>query len=38
MTYELNQTFTNDYPPEAAVRCSEQGTCHIEEIESTDGE
>ena len=35
--YELNQTFTNTYPIEAAIWCNEQGTCHIEEIENTDG-
>lgn len=36
--YELNQTFTNTYPIEAAIWCNEQGTCHIEETENTGGQ
>ena len=35
--YELNQTFTGTYPPEAAQWCNESGLYHIEEIESVDG-
>ena len=35
--YELNQTFTGTYPPEAAIWCNESGLYHIEEIESEDG-
>ena len=36
--YELNQTFTGTYPPEAATWCNESGLYHIEEIESVDGQ
>ena len=36
--YELYQTFTNVYPPQAAVWCNENGSCHIEEIEASQGE
>lgn len=33
MTYQINQIFENEYPPEAAIWCNEQGNCYIEEIE-----
>lgn len=32
MTFELSQIFIDEYPPEAAEWCNQNGTCHIEEI------
>lgn len=37
MTYQINQIFEIDYPPEAAVWCNQQGNCYIEEIDALDG-
>lgn len=37
MTYQINQIFEIDYPPEVAVWCNEQGNCYIEEIDALDG-
>lgn len=33
MTFEINQIFENEYPPEAAQWCNENGKAYIEEIE-----
>ena len=32
MTFESSQIFVDEYPPEAAEWCNQNGTCHIEEI------
>lgn len=37
MTYQINQIFENEYPPEAALWCNESQKAYIEEIEPVDG-
>lgn len=35
--YEINQIFTNTYPPEVALWCN-NNNCYVEELEPLDGE
>lgn len=32
--FYIGQIFEDEYPPEAAIWCNEQGNCHIEETEA----
>lgn len=37
MSYQIGQIFENEYPPEVAAWCNEQGNCGVYEIESLNG-
>lgn len=34
--FYIGQIFEGEYPPEAAIWCNDQGTCHIEEVANDD--
>lgn len=37
MTFEINQIFIGEYPPEAAAWCNESGKAYITELDTVDG-
>lgn len=37
MSFNVNQIFEGEYPPEAAIWCNRQGNCYIQEIDSIEG-
>lgn len=37
MEFTIGQIFENEYPPEVAVWCNQQGNCYIEEIDTLGG-